>query len=76
MLPFPVRRERVKKSPRNAILGIDEDGKKEIFTLWMSGSNGESSLLWQEVLETLRERGLRKVLLNRREWPYRTKGDG
>ena len=47
----------------NAILGIDEDGKKEIFTLWMSGSNGESSLLWQEVLQTLRERGLKQVLL-------------
>jgi len=44
-------------------LGIDEDGKKEIFTLWMSTSNGESSLLWQEVLETLRERGLKQVLL-------------
>ena len=29
----------------------------------MSTSNGESSLLWQEVLEALRERGLRKVLL-------------
>ena len=29
----------------------------------MSTLNGESSLLWQEVLETLRERGLRKVLL-------------
>ena len=29
----------------------------------MSTSNGDSSLLWQEVLETLRERGLRKVLL-------------
>ena len=29
----------------------------------MITSNGESSLLWQKVLETLRERGLRKVLL-------------
>ena len=29
----------------------------------MSTLNGESSLLWQEVLETLRERGLRQVLL-------------
>jgi len=37
--------------------------KKEILTLWMSTSNGESSLLWQEMLETLRERGLKQVLL-------------
>ena len=29
----------------------------------MSTLNGEPSLLWQEVLETLRERGLRQVLL-------------
>ena len=29
----------------------------------MSTLNGKSSLLWQEVLEALRERGLRKVLL-------------
>jgi len=28
----------------------------------MSTLNGESSLLWQEVLEALRERGLRQVL--------------
>jgi len=40
---------------------IDEDGKKEIFTLWMSDSNGESSLLWQEVLQTLRERGAFRI---------------
>ena len=60
---LPVRRERVEKEPCYIALGIDEDGKKEIFTLWMSSSNGESSLLWQEVLETLRERGLRQVLL-------------
>ena len=37
--------------------------KKEILGFWMSGSNGESSLLWQKVLEALRERGLRQVLL-------------
>ena len=29
----------------------------------MSRSNGESSFLWQEVLQTLRERGLKQVLL-------------
>jgi len=29
----------------------------------MSGSNEESSLLWQKVLEALRERGLKQVLL-------------
>ena len=60
---LPVRRERVEKEPCYIALGIDEDGKKEIFTLWMSGSNGESSFLWQEVLQTLRERGLKQVLL-------------
>jgi len=58
---LPVRRERVEKESCYTLLGIDEDGKKEIFTLWMSTLNGESSLLWQEVLEALRKRGLRKV---------------
>jgi len=58
---LPVRRERVEKESCNTLLGIDEDGKKEIFTLWMSTLNGESSLLWQEVLETLRERGLKLI---------------
>ena len=60
---LPVRRGKVEKESCYIALGIDEDGKKEILGFWMSGSNGESSLLWQEVLETLRERGLRQVLL-------------
>jgi len=60
---LPVRRGKVEKESYNTLLGIDEDGKKEIFTLWMSTLNGESSLLWQEVLEVLRERELRQVLL-------------
>jgi len=63
MMPFPVRRGKVEKKSCYTLLGIDEDGKKEILGFWMSGSNGESSLLWQEVLEALRERGLRQVLL-------------
>jgi len=42
---LPVRKERVEKESCYTLLGIDEDGKKEIFTLWMSTLNGESSLL-------------------------------
>ena len=30
---LPVRRKRVEKESYNTLLGIDEDGKKEIFTL-------------------------------------------
>jgi len=36
---LPVRRKRVEKEPYNTLLGIDEDGKKENFTLWMSTLN-------------------------------------
>ena len=39
---LPVRRGKVEKESCNTFLGIDEDGKKEVFTLWTSGSNGES----------------------------------
>jgi len=39
---LPVRGERVEEESCYIALGIDENRKKEIFTLWMSGSKGES----------------------------------
>ncbi len=45
------------------VLGIDEDGYKEVLGFWLGGSEGESSDIWKEILYELQKRGLKEPLL-------------
>ncbi len=56
---FHVRRDTVEKEAVYFVLGIDEEGHREILHFALSPS--ESATLWEEVLMELKERGLRKV---------------
>jgi putative transposase len=44
-------------------LGIGEDGYKEVLGFWIVGAEGESALVWKDILAELRERGLTEPLL-------------
>lgn len=59
---FSVRDERViKKLAAYVVLGINEDGKKEVFTI-VVGEN-ESSKYWLSVLNSLKNRGVQDILI-------------
>jgi putative transposase len=45
------------------VMGIDENGYKEILSFYTFGSSGESALNWKEILYELRERGLQEPIL-------------
>lgn len=56
-----VRRDRVQKEALHSIIGIDEDGNKEVLDYDIYPS--ESSLNYKSMLESLKQRGLKEVLL-------------
>ena len=58
-----VRRGEVDKEPVYVALGLKPDGTREILGFWLSGAEGESSLIWGEILRELKERGIRSVEL-------------
>ena len=58
-----LRREIVFKEVVYTVMGITEDGHKEILDFHLMGGGGESSINWQEILSKLRERGLDAPLL-------------
>jgi len=58
-----VRRGEVDKEPVYVALGLKPDGTREILGFWLSGAEGESSLIWREILRELKERGIRSVEL-------------
>jgi len=45
------------------VLGISEEGIKEIIAYYLPGGSGESSIIWKEVLTDLYNSGLREPLL-------------
>jgi len=56
-----VRRGSVAREPVYLALGIRGDGSREIVGFWSSGGEGESALLYQGILNELRQRGLKGV---------------
>ncbi len=58
-----VRRGEVDKEPVYVALGLKFDGTREILGFWLSGAEGESSLIWKEILRELKERGVKSVEL-------------
>lgn len=54
-----LRRDTVEKEALYVALGLDEEGKKEILGFWIHPQ--ESSTLWREALEELKERGVEEV---------------
>jgi putative transposase len=57
-----IRRDTVEGEVVYLALGIDEDGKKELLSFFLGGE-GESSTLYEELLSSLKERGLTEPLL-------------
>jgi transposase-like protein len=60
---FSLRRVRISKEPIYVAIGIREDGRREILGWWLGGSEGESASVWGEILEELKERGVKYVHL-------------
>jgi len=57
-----LRRRNVAKEPTYVVLGVTEEGYKEVLGFWITGG-GESSNVWEEILKELWERGLKEVLI-------------
>lgn len=58
-----IRRDSVAGEVVYIALGIGEDGYKEVLGFWIVGAEGESALVWKDILAELRERGLEEPLL-------------
>ena len=56
-----LRRNTVEKEALHIALGIDVEGKKEILGFWINPS--ESSNSWELIINDLKERGIKEVLL-------------
>ena len=52
-----VRRGSVEKEPVYVVVGLNWDGTREVLGFWLFGSEGESSINWQEVFGELKSRG-------------------
>lgn len=60
-LSIKVRRDTVANESVYLIIGINEDGYREILDFYIGAT--ESAALWEEVLTNLKERGVQEVLL-------------
>jgi len=60
---FSLRRTKISKEPIYVALGVKEDGRREILGWWFGGSDGESAGIWDEILQELKERGVKQVYL-------------
>ena len=58
-----IRRDSVAGEVVYIALGIGEDGYKEVLGFWIVGAEGESALVWKDILAELKERGLEEPLL-------------
>lgn len=58
-----IRRDSVAGEVVYVALGIGEDGHKEVLGFWIVGAEGESALVWKDILAELKERGLSEPLL-------------
>ncbi|MDR5695266.1 MAG: IS256 family transposase [Armatimonadota bacterium] len=56
-----VRRGKSAREPVYIALGIQSDGRREILGFWLFGAEGESARNWEEVLQDLWRRGVRRV---------------
>ena len=56
---FDVRRDTVEKEAVYFVLGVDEEGRREIIHFMLAPC--ESATAWRQVLESLRQRGLQEV---------------
>lgn len=56
-----LRRDTVEKEVIYVVLGVNEEGYREILDFFIGGQ--ESAHIWQEILENLYQRGLKEVLL-------------
>ena len=56
-----LRRNTVEKEALHIALGIDQEGKKEIPGFWINPT--ESSRSWELIINDLRERGVKEVLI-------------
>jgi transposase-like protein len=57
-----IRRGNVEGEVVYVALGIDEDGHREVLGFWLFGAEGESAIIWEEILRELCERGLSEPL--------------
>lgn len=60
---FSLRRAKIRTEPVYVAMGVREDGRKEILGWWLGGSEGESAMIWEEILGELKERGVKHVHL-------------
>lgn len=58
-----IRRDSVAGEVVYVALGIGEDGCKEVLGFWIVGAEGESAIVWRDILAELKERGLSEPLL-------------
>jgi len=58
---IPLKRQTVSKEAVYIVIGIRLDGTKEV--LWFSRAPTESAYVWKEILQDLKYRGLKEVLL-------------
>jgi len=58
-----IRRDSVAGEVVYIALGIGEDGYKEVLGFWIVGAEGESAVVWKDILADLKERGLEEPLL-------------
>ncbi|MEB3750759.1 IS256 family transposase ISHahy7 [Geobacillus icigianus] len=56
-----LRRETVEKEVIYVVLGVNEEGYREILDFFVGGQ--ESAYVWQEILQNLYKRGVKEVLL-------------
>jgi putative transposase len=56
-----LRRNTVEKEVLHIALGMDQEGKREIPGFWINPT--ESSSSWELIINDLRERGVKKVLI-------------
>jgi len=61
---YKIRRDSsVKNLPVYAIIGITLEGKRDILGLWIGNGEGESANFWLDVLNELKNRGVKDVLI-------------
>ena len=65
---FLLRRTKISKEPIYVALGVKEDGRREILGWWLGGSDEESAGIWDEILQELKERGVKQVYLFCNGW--------
>lgn len=62
-LYIPIKRELIsKKQAVYVMIGIDIQGHKEVIGIWIGKEENESATFWVNILEEIRERGIKDIL--------------